>query len=211
MWWLEGKGILESKIIIVIAAGFLAFALDSLFDWVSLRGIAKVKPAIALIFWGLHGYAFFVALWQVEKFELPTALSILGWIVLPIFVYLLVYSLILELPMRETYSVAGVSGRLVKTGTYALTRHPGAMWYVFGMISLLLATRSVALLALVPVWSILEILHVILQDKLFFVKMFRGYEQYQHETPMLIPTWKSLAACIKTFKTKTNLMLKMQI
>jgi protein-S-isoprenylcysteine O-methyltransferase Ste14 len=201
----------ESKIIIVITAGILAFALDSLFDWVSVRGVAKVKPVIALIFWGLHGFAFFVALWQVEKFEFPTALSILGWIALPIFVYLLVYSLILELPMRETYSVAGVSGRLVKTGTYALTRHPGAIWYVLGMISLLLASRSVVLLALVPVWSILEILHVIVQDRLVFVKMFPEYSQYQRETPMLIPTRRSLAACIKTFKIRPDLMLKMQI
>lgn len=202
---------MEIKIIIVVAVGILAFALDSMFDWVSMKGIARVKPVIALTFWGLHGYAFYVALWHVEQFELPAALSILGWVALPIFACLLVYSLVIELPTRRTYSASGVSGRLIKTGTYALTRHPGAIWYVFGMISLLLATRSVALLALVPFWSILEIVHVIVQDRLFFVKMFPEYVQYQRETPMLFPTCRSLAACIKTFKIRPDLMLKMQI
>lgn len=168
----------------------------------AIRKIPHVKPALVVFFIGLHGYALFAALWGVSQFGLPIALSILGWVLLPIFAFLLVYSLAIELPSGKTYSHTGVPTHLVTTGTYALMRHPAVMWYVLALVSLLLATRSTVLLIAIPVWSLLNIIYATVQDRFFFVKMFPGYQQYRQQTPMLIPTRRSLFACLRTLRKK---------
>jgi protein-S-isoprenylcysteine O-methyltransferase Ste14 len=155
---------------------------------------------LALVFSVLQGFAIYYAIWVTDRFWLPQVVSIAGWVILPFFVFLMVYSLFIELPSWKTYSRPGTSSSLVTTGTYALTRHPVVIWYILALLALILATRSVVLLIAAPVWVLLDIVYVILEDKIFFVKMFPGYMQYKQQTPMLIPTRKSILACWKTFR-----------
>ena len=119
---------------IAILVGVLAFSVAYAFDWVTIRKIPGAKPALLFLFVTLHGYALFTALWRVNHFWLPTAVSRLGWVLLPVFVFLLVYSLAIELPGGKTYSEPGAPIRLITTGTYALTRHPAVMWYVLALV-----------------------------------------------------------------------------
>jgi hypothetical protein len=39
---------------------------------------------------------------------------------------------------------------------------------------------------------------VVVQDRYFFPKMFKGYDEYQKETPMLVPNRRSLKAFINS-------------
>ncbi len=169
-----------------------------LFDWVSLKKVQRVKMFLVFTVLVVHSFALYAALWEPERFTLPTAFAIIGWVTLPFFVLLLISSLVLELPTSNTYSKAGVSNQLVTTGTYALTRHPGVIWYTLALISLTLATGSVALLIAAPVWVFLDIVYVTVQDRYFFVRMFTEYGKYKAQTPMLIPTRVSFAACLNT-------------
>lgn len=186
-----------------VVAGVLAYSIAFFFDWVSMKSKPRVKTIMVVAFLGLHGYGLYAALWRAEQFWIPPALSIVGWIMLPVFAFLLFYSLVVELPSGRTYSRAGVSGQLVKTGTYALTRHPAVLWYILALTSLVLVTRSMALLVAASVWSILNVIYAVVQDKVFFVKMFAGYRQYQKETPMLIPTCKSMGIFVMSLRTKS--------
>lgn len=87
---------------------------------------------------------------------------------------------------------------MIKTGTYALVRHPGVIWYTLFLIALLLISSSQLLLIALPIWVFMDVLYVIIQDKFYFPHMFPGYEEYKKETPMLIPTRKSLASFWRT-------------
>jgi len=66
------------------------------------------------------------------------------------------------------------------------------------MLSLVLVSGSKLLLIASPIWILLDILLVVIQDKFFLGRMFDGYESYRQETPILLPNRKSISACIRT-------------
>jgi protein-S-isoprenylcysteine O-methyltransferase Ste14 len=53
-----------------------------------------------------------------------------------------------------------------------------------------------------PIFVVLNTTLVVFQDKYFFPKMFEGYNEYQKETPMLVPNRRSIKAFIKTLKQR---------
>jgi protein-S-isoprenylcysteine O-methyltransferase Ste14 len=91
----------------------------------------------------------------------------------------------------EALAADGVADRLVKTGTYALVRHPGVLWLALFLSAAVLVSRSRLLLVATPVWLFMDVLYVWVQERLFLERMFPGYEQYE-ETPMLVPTPTSI-------------------
>lgn len=72
--------------------------------------------------------------------------------------------------------------------------------YALFLLSLILVSRSRLLLLASPIWLSLDILWVVLQEKFFFSKMFKDYDSYKQETPMLFPSKKSLSVCIRTLR-----------
>ena len=120
-------------------------------------------------------------------------------------ILLLVYSLFLEIPFAKTYVGEGVGDQLITTGTYALVRHPGVLWLALFLLALVLVSGSRLLLIAAPAWIAADVLYVWLQEKLFLREVFPGYEAYRQETPMLLPSWKSMGRCYKTtVKTLLN-------
>lgn len=187
---------------IAVLAGVASFLVAFTFDIFAIKSVRGVKPMVVFLVVALHAYAIYAACWGVSRFEVPGYVSLLGWATLPIWGLLLLYSLVLELPPGQTYARPGVGDRLVTTGTYALTRHPGVIWYILALGSLLLACHSRVLLVAVPIWAALDVLHVTVQDKFFFSRMFPEYKEYQKKTPMLIPTLGSISACIRTVRAR---------
>lgn len=188
--------------VIALLVGASSFLVACSFEWISLKKIRGGKQAVGLAVIALQGYALYLACWQTERFWLPAFASWMGWVLLLISVLLLVYSLFIEVPFTNTYVNVGAGNHLVKTGTYALVRHPVALWYFLFLVSLLLATRSETLIAAVPVWGLMNVLYVMIQERFFFNQMFQEYEQYKKEAPMLIPTKRSIVRCVKTLKPK---------
>jgi protein-S-isoprenylcysteine O-methyltransferase Ste14 len=109
-------------------------------------------------------------------------------------------ALFINLPFRKTYVEAGVGNKLVKTGLYALIRHPGVYWVASSFFSLVLVSKSSLMLIAAPVFVFLNTVLVIVEDRYFFVKMFDGYREYQKETPMLVPNRKSIRAFLNSMK-----------
>jgi protein-S-isoprenylcysteine O-methyltransferase Ste14 len=58
------------------------------------------------------------------------------------------------------------------------------------------------LLYAAPIWVFICLLHVVIQDRLLFPRMFAQYPDYKRETPMLIPNKSSIAACLRTLKAR---------
>jgi protein-S-isoprenylcysteine O-methyltransferase Ste14 len=113
---------------------------------------------------------------------------------------LLIHSLFISLPFRKTYVDTGVGDKLVKTGLYALVRHPGILWFPLFMLSLIPISRSSLLLIAAPTFIALDIVLVVIQDRLIFGRMFHGYDSYRRETPMLLPNRRSFGAFLRSLR-----------
>jgi len=181
-----------------VLLGCLAFVVGFLFDLAALGDVRHLKQAIGLFVALLFIVSLFGVCFRADKFSLPRWLPWIGWPLLALATFLLIYSMFLELPFKQTYALKGVGDKLIKTGTYALVRHPGALWFGLFLIALLAVSRSKLLLIAAPLWFGLNVLWVWIQERFYFGRMFPGYEQYKQETPMLIPTRQSLVKCVKT-------------
>ncbi len=185
---------------IYIATGCLGFLVIHLFDIVSLKKLPGAKPFTWVLGSGLLLYALAMVCLKADKIPLPIWSTWLGWALLTISLSLLIYSLFINLPFRKTYIATGVGDKLIRTGLYALVRHPGVHWFILVMLSLILVARSSLLMVAAPIFILLDIVLVIVQDKFFFIRMFASYDSYQRETPMLVPNRQSVSAFINSLK-----------
>ena len=183
-----------------IAIGALGFTVIHLFDLVALKGVPRVKPVIWAAGSGLLIFSLVkICLWP-DRLLLPAWLTGLGWGVLAVSAGLLIHSLFISLPFHKTYVATGVGDGLITTGFYALVRHPGVIWFTLLMLSLILVSGSRLALIAAPVFIALDIVLVIIQDKFVFNRMFKGYDGYRQETPMLLPSRRSVNAFLRSIR-----------
>jgi protein-S-isoprenylcysteine O-methyltransferase Ste14 len=186
---------------IYIALGIFGFLLIHLFDVVSLKKFPSgAKPGVWALGSGLLAYSLVMLCLQSNALPLPMWVTWLGWGLLALSFFLLIYSLFINLPFRKTYVNSGVGDKLITTGLYALVRHPWIHCFILVLVSLILISKSSLLLIAAPIFILLDIVLVIVQDKFFLVRMFDGYVKYQQETPMLLPNRRSIDAFIKDLR-----------
>jgi protein-S-isoprenylcysteine O-methyltransferase Ste14 len=184
---------------IFVGLGGLGFLVGYAFELTSTKAIPALRPVLWLISVGLLGYSLAQVCLRSERFWAPGWLVGLGWGLVLVAALLLIHSLFVEIPLRHAYLAPGPSPRLVRSGTYALVRHPSALWYGLLLFSLLLASRSYLLAVALPLWMLLEILWVVLQERQLR-RVFPDYADYQRTTPMLIPNRRSLRACLRSLR-----------
>jgi protein-S-isoprenylcysteine O-methyltransferase Ste14 len=114
---------------------------------------------------------------------------------------LLAYSLFIELAAaRRREGARAEVERLVRTGTYALCRHPGYWWLLIFLAGLVLAADRSGMVLLAAGWAGLNLILVIAQDWVVFPRRFPEYPSYRRATPFLIPSASSIRAAIHTFR-----------
>lgn len=106
-----------------------------------------------------------------------------------------IYALFFALPLKKTYTEL-TSVELVDTGLYGLCRHPGVWGFMAMGLGLSLALGSYILLTTALIWSLLDVLHVYVQDRLFFPKTIPGYLSYQKQVPFLFFGVKEIKRCL---------------
>ncbi len=188
------------SIVIYITIGAVGFLVVLFFDIVSLKRIPGAKLGTWVLGSGLLVYALTMVCLQPDKLLLPTWSTWLGWALLSISVLLMTFSLFINLPFHKTYITTGAGDRLVKTGLYTLVRHPGVHGFILLMLSLILVSKSSLLLIAAPLWILLDILLIVIEDKFLFSRIFDGYDRYRQETPMLVPNRQSINAFLNSLK-----------
>ena len=181
-----------------ITIGIIGFFMTFFFDLVSIKRIPILKGFLLVMVAVLILYAELMVCINGEKFPIPPSLQYSGIFLLLIFIILFIYSIFLELPFKETYFCAGYASRLVKTGSYALVRHPGVLWFSGIQASLIFVSRSKLMLIAAPIWIFMDLLLIMVQERFYFRRMFQGYDDYMQETPMLVPTRSSIMRCLRT-------------
>ena len=181
-----------------ILIGTVGFFFILLFDVYTLKNDGLKRKTLGLTGVVLIVYSAIMAAVASEKIAIPAGLRITAGILWAAAVFLLVYSLFLELPFSKTYGGSKHSSELVDTGTYALCRHPGVLWFGLTFFFFFFATGAVLLIPAGIIWTAVDIIHVYFEDKFFFPKMFPSYKNYSKSTPMLIPNKRSIRRCIST-------------
>lgn len=181
-----------------IFTGIGAFVLLYFFDFYTLKDEGMKKKVFGVAGLGLLIYSAIMVAAVSEKASFPVIQRIIAGVFCALAAFLLIYSLFLELPFVKTYGTDQHNNVLVDTGTYALCRHPGVLWFGLLFFFFFFATGAVLLIPAGIIWTSIDAVHVYLQEKLFFHKMFPEYGNYVKNTPMLFPTVKSLKRCITT-------------
>jgi len=186
--------------LVYIATGAFSFLMIALFDIVSLKRIPRIKLGIWILGSGLLVYSIVMVSLAANKIPMPPWTTWLGYGLFVISVVLLGYCLFINLPFRKTYIATGAGDKLITTGLYALVRHPGVHILTLVLLSLFLISKSILLLIAAPIWVLLNILLVVIQDKFIFGRMFDEYDDYRQKTPMLMPNRRSAMACLHSLK-----------
>jgi len=102
--------------------------------------------------------------------------------------------LFFALPAEASYAKPGEKRAACTTGVYALCRHPGVLWFAGLYLCVWLGFG-------LPLWeaalySGLNVLLVLFEDRCVFPARLEGYERYQRTTPCLIPNAASIRAAL---------------
>jgi len=188
-----------------IILGVTGFLFIILFDVFALKKWPFIKPLSWFLGSCLLVYTIVMACLSTDKFLLPDWSLWLGWPMLVASAIILINSLFINLPFRQTYIERGSSNLLITTGLYLLVRHPWFYGFFLILVSLILLTGSKLITYALFTWAPLVIVLISIQDKFLFHRMFPGYDNYRKNTPMLIPNRKSIKAFInelRHFQTK---------
>lgn len=168
---------------------------------VSQLGTSRMLPRLTLVSYPLiiYPYIYIPLTYEIAVAPLSAAhISLIAGIM--IFFALLLYSVLLEIPLRtrkqvgnpkskdsaDTLRSAQSTGRTTyDRGTYRLCRHPGFIWFtivniLYGILYLQRGvTQSMAVL------TICNLILIILEDTLIFPRIFSDYDSYRDRIPFL--------------------------
>lgn len=168
--------------------GAAAFLLFILYDINSIKRKNKIIHSFFAI-----GFALLAAATAMDIYKACTASAFSGvWdtvFIILSFVCLaaLVYCLFFALPFKETYTKETDGKKVCSSGVYGMSRHPGILCF-FGMYLFLgLAALPEMIIINGMIFSALNFIYAIFQDRVSFPKIFSDYEAYRKEVPFLIP------------------------
>ena len=181
---------------IYIIAGLIGFVFFLIFDFLSLKNRIFSKYLFAFSGLALIIYS------TVKIIKLPTDrvvneyFQIISLFLAILFLALLIYSVFIEVGVKTYRKIAEHS--LITNGTYTLVRHPGVIWlflaYFFGSIYF----ENSYLVITAIIWTVVNTIYIILQEKFILKKIFKNYSEYIKETPMIIPNITSFRKFITT-------------
>lgn len=124
---------------------------------------------------------------------------IVGIITFVIMLFLLIYTLFYSIPFSESYIEQFNKREVYSEKMYALSRHPGVLWFTGVYLGIVLIIPTSPMITLSITMVLLNVLYIIIQDAWSFPKLFVDYNQYKESTPFLLPSPKSFIKSIKSY------------
>ena len=107
-----------------------------------------------------------------------------AWILFPLiiaFALLLIFSV-----MVETSLFSDSTGKLYQKGTYRISRHPGFIWYTIINVLVSIYYWNYRITMLFVGLTLCNLILIVVEDRVFFPKMFSEYEEYRKSTPFFL-------------------------
>jgi protein-S-isoprenylcysteine O-methyltransferase Ste14 len=178
---------------------FSGYAWGVLHDIAALRGTPHAKPILLALSAAGHLTGLYGLMRHSSRWNPPLLLRLLCFVLAPAGWAAMFYSVMVEIPFRKGWVDRGHTDRIVTTGTYALTRHPGVFWMTIAIFASAVATRSRRLLMAAPLIVAGDVAHVAFQERFVLGNVFGAeYRRYQRETPFVIPTPASARRFVRT-------------
>ena len=176
-----------------LLCGLLGFVLYFLYDINSITLRSKLLHSSFTIGTAFIAVATGVDLWSAFKSNAFSGFTDLMFLVLSALSFAaLIYCLFFALPFQETYAEQTTDRSVCDKGVYALCRHPGILCFFGTFLFLGLAARPASLLAHGMVFSALNLIYALFQDRITFPKIFSDYHIYRTRVPFLLPTSNSV-------------------
>lgn len=184
---------------IFIAIGCFAFVFFYIFDLNKIIFLHKTfnicfATGVAFLIFSTLGILF----GDFEQIETASGLRIIFSGLSIVSLLLMLYSLFFALPFGKTYMGMEKENNVVDTGMYALCRHPGVIWFFFFYLFLWLASGIKIIFWAAFIWTVMDIIHVYVQDRWLFPKTLKRYELYKKNVPFLIPDFNSIKRMFMT-------------
>lgn len=182
---------------IYIIIGVIAFIFLYIFD---INKIYKIHKFLNIFFalgvLLISASTLGILFGNFEKTNTPPHLSIVFGILSASCFILMIYSLFFALPFNKTYITGENPDKVTDSGMYAVCRHPGVIWFMLFYLFLWLSSGINLMFWAFLIWTIMDIIHVMIQDKYFFPKTLKGYSEYKKTTPFLIPSFLSIKKAV---------------
>lgn len=197
--WYKLEFVSGGVIMLFILSGSIGFVLMLGSDFVGIKKQNVAQYLLAFFGTLIIVTSSILILLEGNTYQMEFGLRLLFGAIGLMFLFFLVYSVLIEVKKNGKKD-----NQLVTSGTYALSRHPGVLWlffyYLFG--SLFFANIDILIAGIV--WSLINVLYVVIQEKVIFSRIFSNYENYKEETPMLLPTIRSIKKCLTTLDGGKN-------
>jgi protein-S-isoprenylcysteine O-methyltransferase Ste14 len=176
-----------------LLCGLLGFVLYFLYDLNSITVRSKLLHSSFSIGTAFLAVATGMDLWSALKSNAFSGFTDLMFLVLSALSFAaLIYCLFFALPFQETYAEQATDRSVCDKGVYALCRHPGILCFFGTFLFLGLAAQPANLLVHGMVFSIVNLLYALFQDRVIFPKTFSDYYIYRTRVPFLLPTSNSV-------------------
>lgn len=162
----------------------ISFICLLIFDLLQIR-----KNFILRIFFSIIGYSGIVSVIflncfknQIPTISPPIKLILIFFIF--IFCLLLVYSLFIEINISPYRNLN--TRKTYKRGTYSISRHPGFLWLLLLLITLMILYRNREFAILMLFIMMMNFILIIIEDIFIFPQVFEDYISYKEKTPFLL-------------------------
>lgn len=179
-----------------ILIGVFGFICLLVFDLLSLRNQVFFKYFFAFLGLGLIVYSTISLVNYNGDLIINSFVRGLSLLFAVFFMALLIYSVFIEVGGNTYEKVA--KPKLVTNGTYSLVRHPGVIWLFLAYLFLALYNQNSYILMSAIIWTVVNTVYVIVQEKYILSKLFPDYVDYVKTTPMVIPNFYSLKKFVTT-------------
>jgi len=169
----------------LILSGVTGFSLTLFYDVQQLDNRLKVRRGTSA------AGAILVSLATAGLYIIAVPPQPVWWILLPGFsvialsAFMVLRNAMLEIPHKKI--AAGEDRKLIDTGSYSITRHPGFLWYFIMLAATVTLYRNPDIALLAASLLVMELIVVVLEDWLIFPRLFPGYRDYRRRVPMLFP------------------------
>lgn len=186
-----------------VLLSFSGYAWGVLHDIAAVRGTPRVKPFLFAMSAAGHLFGWYRLMRYSSRWNPPTPLRAVCLVLFPLGACAMFYSILIKIPFRKAWIEEGHQDELITTGVYALTRHPGVLWYSLAVLAAAVATRSRRLLLAAPVLIAGDVAHVAFQEREVLNRVFGdAYHDYQQTTPFVVPTVQSILRCVETSRAE---------
>ena len=177
------------SVMLCLTVGATGFFSVVLYDLAQIRGKAGAASVLSSI-----GYLCILAsivflMLSTQLPATPFGLLLIKGFLTSAFLLLLIYSVLIEIPVALRRRSRGRSDEraVVDSGFYGVVRHPGFVWFALLWASIVATYLDPRVTAVGTALVIIDFALVVLEDLVFFPRIFPNYSEYKKQVPFIIP------------------------